>query len=648
MHVRPGTQKCRLQSHRKELQVHQLPCRSPAICGTLASIAGYLLAAFRAMPLHRVTVLSALPEFFTNTTTEDQEGSSSEGRAAFYCFFCIHIPKTVEKKNSWIFERDKHAILQQLTCPLCKQMYQNSYILPCEHCLCQCCVDKIKTRDKCSRDNYLIMTCPSCNTAHYFSSKEPIRLPENYLRAKVAQKYGAQYGAPRIAILCEQCLPHKKTEAALRCIVCKINYCQKCHSFSHKSKSFQGHTLTQNFWEGEEKKNCFHHPLTPIIEYCMTDRTLICKQCKCAYHEDHYSLPLTEACTEEAHALFAAIAKFKQVRCRLVNDLMEINLVNTNFKGYKETTKKEICNGFLKLHEILHEQERSVLGSVETIEFRKQQNITQFIDVSDKMLQSIEGIIQYSKEALKEENPVTFLQSANTLVKEIDKEVLQIYQPDSSLKEDPIKNLRLNFDEIASSLCLLFPKPTIGISHLESSQKYPYITDTGENIHVPRFTESRCLVTSRSTESLFPYELRASNFLRGEDTYGRPKSTPPISYKNNSMGEFLEEYPIRSSGNVNTGYTSHNFIAPSSSQQSMVPREPPSPVSIYKTIIYPNAAEGSLSFPLLGHEGPILMTSALQGSSSGSELKQLLDSSIVTSETYMNSLLLFAPVSTCP
>ncbi|MEE6500681.1 hypothetical protein FKM82_003883 [Ascaphus truei] len=342
---------------------------------------------------------------------------------------------------------------------------------------------------------------------------------------------------------------------------------------------------------GEEKKNCFHHPLTPIIEYCMTDRTLICKQCKCAYHEDHYSLPLTEACTEEAHALFAAIAKFKQVRCRLVNDLMEINLVNTNFKGYKETTKKEICNGFLKLHEILHEQERSVLGSVETIEFRKQQNITQFIDVSDKMLQSIEGIIQYSKEALKEENPVTFLQSANTLVKEIDKEVLQIYQPDSSLKEDPIKNLRLNFDEIASSLCLLFPKPTIGISHLESSQKYPYITDTGENIHVPRFTESRCLVTSRSTESLFPYELRASNFLRGEDTYGRPKSTPPISYKNNSMGEFLEEYPIRSSGNVNTGYTSHNFIAPSSSQQSMVPREPPSPVSIYKTIIYPNAAE---------------------------------------------------------
>ncbi|KAM8953161.1 tripartite motif-containing protein 42 [Pelodytes ibericus] len=493
------------------------------------------------------------------------------------CKCCRPVPRGIihkrrlEKSSSTDL---KNAIIQQLTCPSCKQMYANPFILPCGHCLCQTCVDKTKIKDTKSKGYYFVVFCPVCETAHYFPSNEQIRLPENYLRAKVALKYGYLFKDRASVKLCDRCHPDHRAQAVLRCIICKINYCQKCLRFYHNKKEFEEHILTEKFWEGEDIKNCFHHPLMPIVEYCMTDKTLICVQCKHFFHEKHDCLPLSEASTQEAHALFSSIAKFKRVKCRFENDLMEINLVNDDFKGYKENKKREIKNGFIRLHDILSTKEKEILGSVQNIEQQKHQYLVEYLSSSNEMLLNIEGIMQYSKEALKEENPVTFLQSANALVQELENDMVKLYQPHSSLKNDPICNVRLNFDQIASSLHVLFPQPKVDMKHISDHEKLPYLTESLKNITSSfgacALLPSRSSLSLKSTDSV---DNRTDSLKSGQKNI-RAKSTPPVS--SHSMEDVTE---TTKKLNVATP------IYPP------FPRETPGPVTIYQVIVYPNAAK---------------------------------------------------------
>ncbi|XP_063315947.1 tripartite motif-containing protein 42-like [Pelobates fuscus] len=498
------------------------------------------------------------------------------------CRCCQPMPRGIvekKKKEIPISEELKNAIIQQLRCPSCKNMFYNPFILPCGHCLCQRCVDKIKTKDQKSRGYYFVVTCPVCEIAHYFSGKEQIRLPENYLRAKVALKYKHLFKGPAGIVLCERCPSDHQAEAVMRCTVCKMNYCRKCLSFFHNKKEFEEHILTDQFWEEEKIQTCFYHPLMPIVEYCMTDRSLLCKQCKFTYHEKHRCLPLTEASIKEAHTLFTSLTKFKRAKCKFENDLIEINLVNDNFRGFKGDKIHEIRDGFLKLHEILTLQETDILNSIQSIESKKDFQLTQFLSSSNQMLMTLEGIVQYSKEALQEENPITFLQSVNDLVKEIYNEVARLYQPVSSLKYDPIKNLQINFEEIASGLRALFPQPNVLMQLKDDLKRQPYIAEEEEKIEKTYFIP---LVASKSSINLTSNDDNLNNknkFVKtaDENYQERPKSTPPML-----------RHPTNKEDKITC---TENDMIDSSSFKDMLPRFPPSPVSIYQSLAYPNVVK---------------------------------------------------------
>uniref|UniRef100_A0A8C6ZU42 Tripartite motif containing 42 n=1 Tax=Nothoprocta perdicaria TaxID=30464 RepID=A0A8C6ZU42_NOTPE len=431
-------------------------------------------------------------------------------------------------------------------------------MLPCNHCICERCITKRKNKAEVT-ENFFIIICPVCNKAHCLPYASKIQLRKNYLRAKLAKKYMRRHGFLRWRfdrserpIYCEACR-EKKRKATKKCRTCGINYCNECLHIYHIETGAQDHIFT--------------------------------KFCKNSLHNDHDTIPLTVACSKEAASLFDAIAKFKKVRHGVDNDLMEVLLLKNNFKAYKDTKRKEIRNGFLKLRMVLHEQEKEMMELLENIELKKQKDILEYINYTSSQLSYMDGLIQYSKEALKEESQVIFLQSAHCLVKEIEDIIASIFQPSPRLREDPLKKLQLDFDELLMNLRGLFPSRSRIKQSDSKAEKYPYPCNS--DIMVPRHIPSTHEFTQASYRSPSLNSLLDLGAVTRE-TLGRPSSTPPHYPKpRNEMCAYWDaayETPKKERKYQNVSFPNTEV----SENESVMA---PGLVVIYQTVVYPRSAK---------------------------------------------------------
>uniref|UniRef100_A0A7M4E9S3 Tripartite motif containing 42 n=1 Tax=Crocodylus porosus TaxID=8502 RepID=A0A7M4E9S3_CROPO len=428
-------------------------------------------------------------------------------------------------------------------------------MLPCKHCVCGDCIGKRKAKAEVS-ENFFILICPVCNKAHCLPYSNKIQLKKNLLRAKLAKRYMQKHGLIRwrfdrtqASIYCQAC-KEKKRKASKRCLTCQMNFCKECLSLYHRDDSAQD---------------------SPISEYCNS------------LHSEHETLPLIVACSREAGALFNAIAKFKKVRYGVDNDLLETFVLKNNFKSYKDTKRKEIRNGFLRLRSILHEREKEIMELLENLEFKKQRGITEYMEHASKKLAYMDSLLQYSKEALKEENQIAFLQSSNSLVNEIEDAITNIYQPNPCLREDPIQNLKLNFEELSTNLNGIFPTSVRIKQSDDKVNKYPYPSNSG--IIVPTRVSSTHLSKPKiALQSPSLTSLCDPNVLKKE-TYGRPKSTPPLYPKQSN-----KMFACWDTSEISREETSPSIIhSPEMIEDASLTA--PGLVIIYQTLAYPKSAK---------------------------------------------------------
>ncbi|XP_030071511.1 tripartite motif-containing protein 42 [Microcaecilia unicolor] len=506
-----------------------------------------------------------------------------------------------EKGFLGLLEKDlDKAIVQRLICPSCRQFYSQPCTLPCEHHLCKPCVEKLKTQAATSTEPCLFIKCPVCQCAYYFQHND-LKLPNDYLRAIILKKYCTRKGIslPKGSgftniVYCQHCPTNKKREAAMRCRTCKQQfYCNICLSKHHNHRMLELHNITEFIQREEKTSHCFYHPQKFITKYCFTCKALLCEDCNFELHEDHNTLSLSEACAEESHALFSAIAKYKRAKYGLETDLLEFSILRSNFKMNKDNRKKEIRHGFLNLHAILNEKEKNILENIDNMENEKQKMIMSFLNKSAQIAYSMEGLMQYAKEALKEENQIVFLQSANTLVNEINNEATNIYQPDPCMRLDPIKNLSLNFNQISSSLQILFPSPINKHSQMESTEsdpQNPYVSSSGHEICAPKCIPSGQLMPCKTT-SCKEADIPDYPFDIGKDENNeRAKSLPPIAVPKSDVCRFWQEYPPNA-GNVKDRDCDYYWNHSASLENATGPPPVPGQVTIYQTIAYPTAAK---------------------------------------------------------
>nr|BAK62666.1 tripartite motif-containing protein 42 [Pan troglodytes] len=473
---------------------------------------------------------------------------------------------------------------------MCSRLRLHSFMLPCNHSLCEKCLRQLQKHAEVT-ENFFILICPVCDRSHCMPYSNKMQLPENYLHGRLTKRYMQEHGYLKWRfdrssgpILCQVC--RNRRIAYKRCITCRLNLCNDCLKAFHSDVAMQDHVFVDTSAEEQDERICIHHPSSRIIEYCRSDNELLCTFCKFSFHNGHDTISLIDACSERAASLFSAIAKFKAVRYEIDNDLMEFNILKNSFKADKEAKRKEIRNGFLKLRSILQGKEKIIMEQIENLEVSRQKEIEKYVYVTTMKVNEMDGLIAYSKEALKETGQVAFLQSAKILVDQIEDGIQTTYRPDPQLRLHSINYMPLDFVELSSAIHELFPTGPKKVRPSGDSLPSPY------PVHSETMIARKVTFSTHSLGNQHIYQ-RSSSMLSfsntdkkakaGLEACGRAQSATPAKPTD---GLYTYWSAGADSQSVQNSSSFHNWYSFNDGSVKT-----PGPIVIYQTLVYPRAAK---------------------------------------------------------
>lgn len=226
------------------------------------------------------------------------------------------------------------------------------------------------------------------------------------------------------------------------------------------------------------------------------------------------------------------------------------------------------------------------MEQIENLEVSRQKEIEKYVYITTMKVNEMDGLIAYSKEALKETGQVAFLQSAKILVDQIEEGIQNTFRPDPQLRLHSLHCIPLDFAELSSAIHELFPtgpKKTCSSGDSLPSQ-YPVHSEMMIARKVTFSTHSfgNQQIYQRSS-SLISFNTANDKGKAGLENYGRAQSAAPAKTTDGLYTYWSatgETQPPQSSNSFHNWYSFNDTSV-----------RTPGPIVIYQTLVYPRAAK---------------------------------------------------------
>ncbi|XDV49724.1 hypothetical protein PO909_018919 [Leuciscus waleckii] len=369
------------------------------------------------------------------------------------------------------------SIERELICPICKELFTQPLILPCQHSVCHRCVKDVllpNHEDSFSTDagsessnpgsprsrvpspsterldrlvrsgsisspgwrrssvtpRVTTFPCPGCQHDIDLGERGISMLFRNFTLESIVERY-RQAARAAVAIMCGACKPPPH-EATKSCMDCRASYCNECFKLHHP----WGTPKAQHEYVGPTTNfrpkvlMCPEHEMEKVNMYCEVCRRPVCHLCKLGgSHANHrvtsmssaYKI-LKEKLSKSIHYL---ISKEDQVRTQISE--LEVMINHTEENG--QMAERRANEHFERLFETLQERRTEMLRCVEQARTLRVDRLRAQVEEYQGMLEN-SGLVGYAQEVLKETDQSCFVQTAKLLHVRIQKatESLKTFQ----------------------------------------------------------------------------------------------------------------------------------------------------------------------------------------------------------------------------
>ena len=335
---------------------------------------------------------------------------------------------------------------EQLTCPVCLDLYTNPKTLPCLHSFCEACIERFP-QDKEGETYYL--SCPTCRHRTELPGGGAGAFPAAFTLNNFIEVHSLlkKVSDPQ-QVTCDNCTT---VNATGYCKDCSKFLCQKCmdahkvwppiahHKMASLDEVAASVSSTSQLLAPGKQEAPLICPIPshdePLKIYCETCDSVICRDCTVRTHKDHeydlVSASYTKHCQELEHSLNPVKGKIEALKKILSALAKREGEIRERGEGVLE----EIHEMVEEMMNVLRESERKLSEEAKRVTDAKLEVLSGQAKSAQISLSLLEHIEDYVEQSVKTGTPQEVLGSKKQMMERMSEVTTQINVEELEPKE---------------------------------------------------------------------------------------------------------------------------------------------------------------------------------------------------------------------
>ena len=327
-----------------------------------------------------------------------------------------------------------------LTCPVCYQLFKNPKYLPCYHSYCEGCLEKMQVQSN--------IICPECRKEAQVPAGGVKELPNNFFINRLVDDLILKKKVDgEQEVKCDEC--DEDDPVVSFCPECNSFLCHACNDHHKRNKRYRGHA-TIPLTELKSNKDapiqakmkiplCKEHD-EQLKYYCETCDQLVCMYCTVKKHNSHDHDSVKQMATKHRNEL----KKITDPVEGMINNLSEAHdniekmMKKTRRRGDKVDKKIDQYYDEL-LQKLMKQKDKVKQQARDTISQKEKAMITQLEEVSSMQAKLMS--IKELTDALEQSSD----QEALSAKREVADRVEQLTNAYKKLKIQPVESAAMDF-----------------------------------------------------------------------------------------------------------------------------------------------------------------------------------------------------------
>ena len=329
---------------------------------------------------------------------------------------------------------------EQLTCPVCLDLYTNPKTLPCLHSFCEACIERFP-QDKEGETYYL--SCPTCRHRTELpgggAGAFPVAFYINNL--KDVHSLLKKVSDPQ-QVTCDNCTT---VNATGYCKECNQFLCTECISMHKKWARFASHQMMDlsavaasasqvPSAKQETIPTCSSHR-EPLVIFCETCDEVICQHCTVRIHRDHEYDLVNDSYPKHCQKLEECLSPVKGKMEDVKKVLSKIAKREDEIRERGEGVLEEIHEMVEEMMNVLRESERKLSEEAKRVTDAKLEVLSGQAKSAQIRLSLLEHIEDYVEESVKTGTPQEVLGSKKQMMERMSEVTTQINVEELEPKE---------------------------------------------------------------------------------------------------------------------------------------------------------------------------------------------------------------------